>query len=31
MSSLKHPLIQKQLKITDTEGKSYNVTLGNQL
>ena len=27
MSSLKHPLIQKQLKITDTEGKSYNVTL----
>lgn len=27
MSSLKHPLIQKQLQITDTEGKPHNVTL----
>lgn len=27
MSSLKHPLIQKQLQITDAEGKPYNVTL----
>lgn len=27
MSSLKHPLIQKQLQITDAEGKPDNVTL----
>ena len=27
MSSLKHPLIQKQLQITDAEGKPHNVTL----